>query len=377
MKLAQVDKPKMITLLNQLSGAVEELLLSGLTTASESTKQTLSVTFQEAARAGFLRLGTSLRIANEELGRYTRNDPTFSSKRFSFFLNRSWLLSQGLLRAIKNDDQQQFERLLWAPATKPVSRLELVMVGVGKKVAVNTFCAFEFRFRTLNDFEEVGPAGTKLVWSCVFPIKAGSEIPPEGYLHLPQKQKFFPSILLEQKQINIENATMSTDGGTARILLGQDSLVTVGEAFTEWESFLHWDAPGARERIRASVPGPLDLDIEMQEEVVLKDWKIIEDVSTQGAANSDQSSRHLTVVSGSLIFSAVMPGGADGDSLYKCMLELRDKEYRPPLYGVMHYERCKLMLQPLTIFPVDAPPVYMTISSEKIDRAVLLKAMKF
>src|SRR4051795_1552678 len=93
---AAADRPRLKAVLDQLSAAVEELLLSGLTTASESTRQTLSVAMQEAARFRLLRLGSSLRGAAEELGRYTRQDQAFSRRRLAFFLNRSWLLSRGL-----------------------------------------------------------------------------------------------------------------------------------------------------------------------------------------------------------------------------------------------------------------------------------------
>src|SRR5437660_12604105 len=92
------ERSKLQTVLDQLAGAVEELLLSGLTTASEATRQTLSVALQEAARFRLLRLGSTLRGTMEELGRYTKQDPLFSRRRLTFFLNRSWLLSRGLSR---------------------------------------------------------------------------------------------------------------------------------------------------------------------------------------------------------------------------------------------------------------------------------------
>src|SRR5687768_14478039 len=104
MKLADATREKLPNLLDELCRAVEELLLSGLTTASESTRQTLNVSFREASRMRLLRLGSTLRVANEELGRYTRNDPEFSPRRLTFFLNRAWLLSHGLRRAIDRKD---------------------------------------------------------------------------------------------------------------------------------------------------------------------------------------------------------------------------------------------------------------------------------
>lgn len=93
--LNATDRSKLASLLDKLAGAVEELLLTGLTTASQSTRQTLDVSFREASRLRLLRLSSTLRVANEELGRFTRNESEFSSKRLSFFLNRAWLLARG------------------------------------------------------------------------------------------------------------------------------------------------------------------------------------------------------------------------------------------------------------------------------------------
>ena len=62
----QSDRAKLTSILEQLVNAVEELLLSGLTTASDATKQTLSMAMQEAARFRLLRLGSTLRIATDD-----------------------------------------------------------------------------------------------------------------------------------------------------------------------------------------------------------------------------------------------------------------------------------------------------------------------
>src|SRR5947208_1393387 len=126
MKLAEADRRKLPGLLEELARSVEELLLSGLTTASEATRQALHVSFQEASRMRLLRLGSTLRVAGEELGRFTRKEPEFSRKRLSFFLTRAWLLCRGLLRALRERDEPEFERLLWVPPNEPVERVEVV-----------------------------------------------------------------------------------------------------------------------------------------------------------------------------------------------------------------------------------------------------------
>ena len=63
------ERPKLRATLDQLSAAVEELLLSGLTTASDATRQTLTAAMQEAARMRLLRLGAILRVLADDLNR--------------------------------------------------------------------------------------------------------------------------------------------------------------------------------------------------------------------------------------------------------------------------------------------------------------------
>src|ERR1700735_460290 len=98
------ERPKLAALLAQLGAAVEELLLTGLPTASDATRQTLAAAMQEAARFRLLRLGSTLRTATEELGRFTTHDPSFSRRRLTFFLSRAWLLSRGLAHALQTAD---------------------------------------------------------------------------------------------------------------------------------------------------------------------------------------------------------------------------------------------------------------------------------
>jgi hypothetical protein len=371
MKLADADRKKLPPLLDQLAGAVEDLLASGLTTASDATRQTLQIAFQEASRLRLLRLGSTLRVANDELGRFTRNQPDFSRKRLCFFLNRAWLLSRGLARALAEKDEAAWDRLLWMPASEPVDAVAIVTLGVGKKVATGAFVAFEFRLRTLAPAGRL-PAGQRLTWSCVFPIKPGSDIPAEGYLHLPQKQKFNPSIFLDKKVLIIAQAAVAVDEwGNGRLSLGDASKVSVGDDFDDWERFLDWDGAAALKRIQAQQPGPLDLDIEMQEEVLLREWDL------QDAADRDDSQWAYPLAAGPLVFDAVVSKSLEGQALRARLEEQRKKKKnRPPLFGLLHYEKCRLVLQPLTFFGKDGPE-YLTISDESIDRAALLKALKF
>jgi hypothetical protein len=370
MSLGKAERQKLLPLLDELARAVESLLRTGLTTASETTRQTLNVTFQEASRMRLLRLGATLRVANEELGRFTRKESGFSRRRLIFFLNRAWLLSQGLARAIRTGDEKGFERLLWVPANEPAARLEVVTLGVGKKVVTGAYCAFEFRLRTVQRAGRI-PVGQRLLWACVFPFKPGVEIPAEGFLHLPQKQKFTPNLFLEGRIVTIEQAAVTRDEhGGGRISLAEQSTVTLGEPFKDWEQFHTWDAQAALKRIQDHQPGPLDLEVELQEEVVLDDWQVGE------TAERDDSYVAYPITSGPLQFDALVSRTEEGKALRKALDGWRKKKRRPPLFGLMHYDRCLLVLQPLAVLTSTGPEQLM-LSDEKIDRATLLKTLKF
>ena len=83
----EADRKQLVSLLDELGKAVEELLLAGLTAASKSTVERLDVSFKEASRMKLLRLGSTLRIANEEIVRFTSGSPQFWGRWLTFF---SW-----------------------------------------------------------------------------------------------------------------------------------------------------------------------------------------------------------------------------------------------------------------------------------------------
>jgi hypothetical protein len=366
------DRPKLAATLDHLSGAVEELLLSGLTTASESTRQTVAAAMQEAARFRLLRLGSTLRGAAEELGRFIRHEPAFSRRRLTFFLNRAWLLARGLAHAIRSADAAGYDRLNWSPPTRPLPEVEVVCLGAVKKVAAGSFVAFDFRLRATTDAEPV-TAGQRLSWSVVFPIRPGAQIPPEGYLHLPQKQKFSPNTFLDRKTVVIRDAALAVDeSGAGRISLADASTVTAGAPFADWPRLLDWSTRPALDRLAQHRPGPLDLETELQEEVVLRDYTI-----GPPADGDEPGQSAYPVAAGPLSFYAVVGPDVEGKALRKALDDLRKpKADRPPLFGLLHYEKCRLVLQPLATFG-DAGPAYLTISKENIDKAALLRAMKF
>jgi hypothetical protein len=374
MQLTPADRTKLLDLLDKFARGVEQLLQTGLTTASDSTRQVLAVAFQEASRMRLLRLGSTLRIANEELGRFTRNDSAFSAKRLVFFLNRAWLLSRGITRSLQAGDEAEFDRLVTTPAGVPVPRLTLVTLGVGKKVAAGAFVAFEFRLRSIAAADAAGrslAAGSRLAWSCIFPVNPGVDVPPEGYLHLPQKQKFTGHQFLERRVVTIDDANVAIDAaGTGRISLGDKSRVELGEEFKEWSRFVDWSPEPMLQRLAAHEPGPLDLEVELQEEIVLSDWSLGEPRQRDG---SDQTV--YPVLCREVEFDAVVSAGIEGEALRRALDELRTKSNRPPLLGLLHYELCRPVLQPLAVIDEEGPR-HLMLSDQAIDRKELLRALR-
>ena len=363
-----IPQDQLLSLLDKLAEAVEDILATGLTTASAASKQTLNQAFQEASRLRLLRLGSTLRVAAEEMGRFAKGDEGFSVKRLTFFLNRAWMLSKGLAHAIRQNDEEQWQTLTWNPPGTPVAALDAVTIGVSKRVAPGAFCAFEFRLRTLTAQPEL-PAGSSLIWSCVFPMKAEMEIPPEGFLHLSQPQKFKGIELVQKKQFRIEKAMLSGDSAARRLLLTPESAVTIGEGWKDWQQELRWEPQAALERLKAHQPGPFDLDIELQEEIVLNGWSI-----GKGEANERDQVVDFPLETEGMHLTARV--AVHDETLLKALEKLRKLEKRPPLYGVMHYEMCRFFLQPLTVFD-DKGPDYISLTKGSVGAAALLKSLKF
>jgi len=358
---------------------VEELLLGGLTAASKSTVERMDVTFKEASRMKLLRLGSTLRIANEEISRFTAGSPQFSARRLSFFLSRAWVLAVGMGRAFERADAAQLGRLMATPASEAVGSVRVITLGVTKRVVSGAFATFEFRLRATEDSAGGGPAragavraGEALVWSCVFPMRQGLELPAEAFLHLPQKQKFKPSVLLERKVVEITRCAVSRPAtSAARLTLTDASEVKPLAPFTDWAPLWQWRPRDAGARVEHYRPTPVDLEVELQEEVfVPADWQ------PGDRRQSDEGYDALPIRTGPLEFEARLDRGTSGVPLNAVVTKLAEKKTRPALYGVMHYEACAMVLQPLTAMGKDGPE-YLTVSPEKISQAELVKAMKF
>jgi hypothetical protein len=222
--------------------------------------------------------------------------------------------------------------------------------------------------------------GTPIVWSCVFP-PGKKNIPAEAYLHLPQPQKFTPKSLLDRAVYTITECAISRGepGGGVRLMLGPKSTVTAGKKHTDWAPHLATDWGAIRARVAAHRVSPLELDVELQESVVLPEWQV-------GAPEKrDDDKVAYPIAAGSRQFEVVTAKGA-GDQELVAALEAARKAGkgkgkkpaagRGPLFGLMHYERCKLVLQPLAIFGDDGPE-YLTISNEKFSVSSLVGSLDF
>jgi hypothetical protein len=206
----------------------------------------------------------------------------------------------------------------------------------------------------------------------VFPVKPGVDIPAEGFLHLPQKQKFKASVFLEGKVVVIEKAAVALDGeASGRISLLDESRVRESEPFGDWDRFTAWDPASAVERLRSYKPSPLDLEVELQEEVVLHDWQV-----GKGERQEQDHQFVYPIRFGEVELHGVVADGKDAAPVRKYLDRAKKLKDRPPLFGLMHYDMCRLVFQPLSVLG-EKGPEHITISDDKVDRKALLQALKF
>ena len=179
----------------------------------------------------------------------------------------------------------------------------------------------------------------------------------------------------------VEGTAVASGQGTPRLVLGPDSTVCEVDGAGGVEHFDDWDLAAARERLLAHQPGPLDLDVELQEEVVLRHWRL-------GRRQPERlGERHVYPLrGGGLELAAVVADGAEGEALGKALEGLRwprrgVKGKRrgsepPPLYGLLHYELCRLVFQPLSLLDGDWP-THLMLGDNKLGARELLKALDF
>src|SRR5262249_20720338 len=194
------------------------------------------------------------------------------------------------------------------------------------------------------------PAGQRTSWSGVFPLKPDQAIPAEAFLHLPHKQKFTASQFLEGKTMVLTKVAVALDeSGGARLSLGEQSTVQCNADMDDYQPYLSWDVARALERIEKHELTPFDLEVEMQEEIVLRQWSIGE----PEARDAEKQVWYPFTESG-VALTGVVSAQEDGKSHRKFLDEMGKKK-PAPLFGLLHYEKCRLMFQPLTLFGPKGP----------------------
>jgi hypothetical protein len=348
-----IEDPKgALALLEELSRAVEDLVRTGIPVATEATRAKIDASFKEASRRKFLRLGPSLRYVNDDVGRYLAGDPQFSIRRFSFFLHRSWLLARGMVKAIRDKNDALFASLAAAPSTapRPLKSIEVVTLGVLKRTVASAY-TFEFKLRIVGAAEPE-LVGRSLTYSLVFARKTegkAKDLPAEAYLHLSQPQKFMPRVFRQNKAVKITDAALMFDErGGGRLALGPKSTVTEGSSYTDWQPLFLFDPVAALERVKRHTPGPLDLAVELQEEVVIPGATM----SEQPIKTGDGRRIFALGGEGGLSFDAVIPDGPDGEDLLPRLRAALKRADKPLLYGITYYEFGRMMLLPLSLLSI-------------------------
>src|SRR5262249_54525594 len=162
-----------------------------------------------------------------------------------------------------------------------------------------------------------------------------------------------------KKVVEVAACAVSTQLGSAkRLTLGEASTLTAEEAFTDWQSLWGWNLRQAAERLEQHRPTPIDLEIELQEEIFISDWQPGEQRETE------EGFALLPIETRSLPFEIRLDQGPSGVPLRGVMTKMAAKKRRPAIYGVAHYESCRLMLQPLSALGKNGIE-YLTVSPDK------------
>ena len=122
----------------------------------------------------------------------------------------------------------------------------------------------------------------------------------------------------------------------------------------------------AVERLKAHEPGPFDLDIELQEEVFLQNWQLGE-----GEEQEREQVVHYALTGDKRCYKIQV---AANDTVLR--QNVTSRKLKGPLFGVMHFEMCNCVVQPLSVL-MDDGPKYLCIDNKKRGAAELLKSLKF
>jgi hypothetical protein len=356
----------MLPVLDDLASAVEDVVSSGLTSASAATLQRLDVSFREASRLKLGRLAASLRYVNEEIGRHVKHSDDFSAWRLSLFLNRSWVLARGMAHAVRTGDDAAYRRLTWSPTPEPLDPVDVVCIGIRKR-ATAISGSFDFHLRELG-------GARSFVWSLLF-SRESAAIPPETQLHtqpknVPPTARFEPAIFTEPRAVGFAGWSVIPDGrGGGRLWPGPKATVTAGRPLVDWGPILDagWDRAGAAGRARSHDVGPLDLPVELQEEVLFTDWAMGEPVD-RGRSGTVA----FPIQAGDLLLDAIASTKEDGAALRTALGKLRKAKKRPPLFGLVHYDLCRMVLEPLSVLTAKGPE-HLMLAKELGDKRAMVR----
>lgn len=357
---APIEDPKgLLALVEELSRAVEDLVRTGLTSATESTRAKLDASFKEASRRKLTRFGAVLRNVNDDVNRFLAHDEAFSIRRFSLMLHRAWVLARGIAKGLREKDDRLVASLLGgasaAAPPRPAASIEVVTLGVFKRILAAAY-TFDFKLRVVGG-KDPALAGRALTYSLVFPRKAdarGRVLPAEANLQLPQPQQFAPKVFCQGKVVRITDcAVVLDDRGSGRLLLGPKSAVAEAGSYTAWDDLFRFDPAAALSRARAQVPTPLDLAAETLEEVVVRGPRL----SAEPLRVSEGRRVFALSGEGGLELDAVIPDNPYDKDGEETLGRLRDglkSRGRPLLYGLVYYEYCRRVFLPLSVLDAGA-----------------------
>lgn len=366
------EDKKLLPVLDDLCRAVEDLVATGLVTASSATKQKLEVSFKEASRLKLGRLAASLRYVVEEIQRYLDNAPTFSRRRLALFLNRSWVLGRGLSQAIVEKNEAAMGRLLLSASPVAVERAAVVVTGIRKRVPQGTgVVAFDFHARLVEPCGAL-PAGAPVIWSHIVPRK-DVKVMPEALLHLELKPQGLKPIDLAQPKVfffDVVNLVVDANGG-GRLMLTPDTRVRAGDSYDGWDRFAAFDGAAVIARVEAHDVSPLDLEVELAVEVAFADVSVGERVE-----RGDVFVQELLVPFGdsALTVEVNLPKNEETKELAAVLTKMKKQKPAHPLFGVLHFDRCRWVFQPLSLL-AEKGPQHLMINLEKIDLKELTKSL--
>jgi hypothetical protein len=186
---------------------------------------------------------------------------------------------------------------------------------------------------------------------------------------LDQPQKFRPSLLLSTP-VRISGAAISFGNGPARLVLAPESRVEKVARDPELQRFCTWDRAAAAERLRSHEASPLDLDVELEEEIVLQGWSL-------GQREPEQlGERHVyPLTAGGVEYTAVVSDGAEGEALGKALERLRHESAPPPLFALLHCELGRLIVRPLSLLD-GGWPTHLMLGKSRSGARALYSALK-